>query len=280
MRKRGNQIAQHIEREIFFHVGIAKTGTTFLQDRVFPEFEGIWYIGRNRYHRAIKIIRRSRAPRILVSYEFDLHFEKAMEKFGAVFPRTTPVIVLRHHASYIASQYRRFIKNGFRGSFRDFFDMENDKGLFKKKDLEFMRFIRILEETFRPDPVVLFYDDLSRDPERFIIDLAKRIGATVDIQRINLKKKHTSFTEKQLRAVRWVGRFINLKVVESCPTRLIRFFCRLPKNMVRYPVLWLSKYLPDSLFSSEPLIPPEELEKIREYYKEDWQACRRYAEGR
>jgi len=265
------------EKEIFFHTGMAKTGTTFLQYRVFPKFEGVYYIQRTRYQRAIRIIRKSSHPRIFLSNEFDIQFEREMKKFSAVFPQTRTLVVFRRQDGYIASQFRRFVKNGFRGSFRDFFDLEEDRGFFKKKDLEFMRYIRILEESYRLKPFVFFYEDMRDDPERFILDMASLMRVRIDMRRVNLKRKHSSYNEKQLRAVQYVGRFVDLKEKTSCRNRVARFFCRLPQNLVRYPTLWIGGLLPARLYSQEPLIPPGELEKIREYYKDDWQACHEYA---
>ena len=265
------------EKEIFFHTGLAKTGTTFLQYRVFPKFEGVYYIQRTRYPRAIRIIRKSSHPRIFLSNEFDLQFEQEMKKFSAVFPQTRTLVVFRRQDGYIASQYRRYVKNGFRGSFRDFFDLEEDRGFFKKKDLEFIRYIRILEESYRLKPFVFFYEDMRDDPERFILEMASLMKVRIDMRRVNLKRKHSSYNEKQLRAVQYVGRFVNLKKKTSCRNLVARFFCRLPQNLVRYPTLWIGGLLPARLYSQEPLIPPGELEKIREYYKDDWEACHEYA---
>ena len=263
-------------KEIFFHVGLAKTGTTFLQYRVFPKFEGVYYIQRTKYQRAIRLIRKSRHPRIFLSNEFDLQFEREMKKMGAAFPQIRPIVVFRRQDGYIASQYRRFLKNGYRGSFRTFFDLEEDKGFFRKKDLEFMRYIRILEEIFEPRPIVLFYEDMRDNPEQFILRLAQLMDVRIDMSRVNLQRKHSSYSEKQLRAVIAVGKYINLKKKTSCRNTVIRFFCRLPQNVVRYPTLWIGGLLPEKWYSHEPLIPPGELEKIREYYREDWEACKSY----
>ncbi len=265
------------EKEICFHVGLAKTGTTFLQYRVFPKMKGIRYIQRTKYNHAIRLIRKSRSPRILISNEFDQQFETEMKKFSTAFPRTQTIIVFRRQDSYIASQYRRFLKNGYRGTFRDFFDLEQDTGFFKKRDLTFMRYIGILEEDYQTAPIVLFYEDLRNDPERFIQNLANLMGADLDMRKINLKRKHTSHSEKQLRAVMRVGKYINLEKQSSCTRLILRFFCRLPRNLVRYPTLWIGGLIPDKYYNHEPLIPPGELEKIKEYYAEDWEACHAYA---
>ena len=98
------------EKQIFFHVGTGKTGTTFLQYRVFPKLRNIYYIQRTRYKNVKNIIAESDAQKILISREFDQQLEKEIRWFTHTYPDTTPIIVFRRHDSYIASQYRRFVK--------------------------------------------------------------------------------------------------------------------------------------------------------------------------
>jgi len=45
------------EKIIYFHVGISKTGSTFLQNRVFPKLSKITYIPTNKYHRVFDEIK-------------------------------------------------------------------------------------------------------------------------------------------------------------------------------------------------------------------------------
>ena len=107
--------------EIYFHVGTGKTGSTFLQARIFPLLNGIYYIPTNRYHKIFQEIEKSSSTKILVSREFDQQLEREVKCFSKKYPNTTPIIVFRRHDSYIASQYRRFVKNGFTGNFQAFF---------------------------------------------------------------------------------------------------------------------------------------------------------------
>ena len=43
-------------KNIYFHVGISKTGSTFLQKRVFPRLSKITYIPTNKYYRVFEEI--------------------------------------------------------------------------------------------------------------------------------------------------------------------------------------------------------------------------------
>ena len=122
---------------IYFHVGTGKTGSTFLQTRIFPLLKEIYYIPTNRYHKIFQEIEKSSSTKILISREFDQQLEREVKRFSKKYPNTTPIIVFRRHDSYIASQYRRFVKNGFTGNFQTFFDLQNNEGYFKKCDLNY-----------------------------------------------------------------------------------------------------------------------------------------------
>ena len=267
------------QKKIFFHVGTGKTGTTFLQYRIFPKFKGIYYIQRTRFRRAKNIINSTHYNNYLLSREFDQQLEKRVKSFAEDFPETTAIIVFRRHDSYIASQYRRFVKNGFTGSFTEFFDVENDKGYFRKKDLDYYWQIGILEKNFKPKPIVLFYEDFSKDPRAFIDKLVKLLDVSVNHNKLNLKRKHSSYSEKQLKAILVAGKYINLRKRRIFKSGFLHFIWRLYLGSMRYPILFFSKCIPEKFFTKEPLIPEAELEKVRAYYQADWEKCHDYTEN-
>ncbi len=267
------------QKKIFTHVGLGKTGTTFLQYRVFPKFEGLYYIQRTRYRKVAQIINNTNYSKYLVSNEFDQQLEHEVKKFSASFPDATPIIVFRRHDSYIASQYRRFVKNGFRGTFTDFFDLENDNGYFKKHDLNYFRQIKILEEHYKNPPIVLFYDDFRNDAQKFVQDLAKRMDVTIDLEKVNFNRKHTSYREKQLKAMMRAGKHINLLKRRISNNFIVHLFWRLYLNGLRYSILYGAKLFSEKHFGSEPLISPDELEKVKNYYLPDWEKCKEYAQS-
>ena len=264
---------------VHFHVGTGKTGTTFLQYRVFPYLKGLHYIQRTKYKKAIEIIRSGKAPKYLVSREFDQQLEEETRKFAEALPSAHPIIVFRRHESYIASQYRRFVKNGFRGGLDQFLDLQEDKGYFKKEDLNYMRQIKILENFFDHKPLVLIYEDMRKDSHAFINLLADKMEASIDVDRLNLNKKHSSYSEKQLKAIQFMGRFVDMTKKRRFKNGLLHFLSRLYMSILRYGTLYISKILPDSMFRPEALIDEDELRKIRDHYASDWQECLDYAKA-
>jgi hypothetical protein len=261
------------KKNIFFHVGTGKTGSTFLQHQVFPKLKGIYYIKNTRYKRINEIIEATNFTKYLVSSEFDQQLEIEVKSFSSKFPQTKPIIVFRRHDSYIASQYKRFVKNGFTGGFLDFFDLENDQGYFKKHDLDYCSQIQILEKYFDHKPFVLFHQDLKIDTPGFIKKLTKLLDVSINYQQLNTKKRHVSYSEKQLKAMLFLGKYINMRKRRIFKNGLLHFFWKLYLGSIRYSTLYIAKCIPEAFFGSQTLIPKNELEKVRKYYRNDWEQC-------
>lgn len=265
------------EPEIYFHVGTGKTGTTFLQYRVFPYLRGIKYIQRTKYKNSKKILAKAHHSRYLISREFDQQLEREVKWFSESYRDTKPIIVFRKHDSYIASQYRRFVKNGFTDGFKKFFDLKNDTGHFKKQDLNYMHQIEILEKYFTQKPLVLIYEDMRNSPEDFVQYLTKKIDATIDLSKVNFNRKHTSYSQKQLKAMLVMGKRINLRKRRVFKNSILHFLWQKYIGAIRYSTLYISKLIPESKFSDQALIDKKELDDIKEYYKQDWEKCLDYA---
>jgi len=266
------------EKQIFFHVGLAKTATTWLQHRVFPKFRGIYYVKNTRYHRYASIINQSQQLKYLVSREFDRQLEREVSRFAALYPQAHPIIVLRRHDSWIASQYRRRVKNGFGLPFESFFDLEQDQGYWKQSDLYFLPKLRVLEKYFSQKPLVLFYEDLKAEPIAFVHRIARYCGVEFDKNQISLNPFHTSYADKQLKVLRSVSRHLFSPVQEFSGPRVWRRLQKLSRSLVVYSILYPSLLLPEAWLPKGDLIPKDRLEKIRNQYAEDWQQCRDYAE--
>lgn len=270
-------MSESTDKVVFFHVGTGKTGTTFLQYRVFPKLKNVRYIQRTRYNKAAQIITRSSDTRFLVSREFDQQLKVEVEKFAARFPNATPIIVFRRHDSYIASQCRRFVKNGFNGSFKAFFDLDGDSGYFKKEDLDYRRMLNILEQNFTKRPLVFIYENMKDDPRAFISSMAKSIGAEVDLNDIDLSFKHASYSEQQLKAMQRLSRVVDMRKRRVFRNPILHLLWRLGLGSLRYSTLFIAKWLPSSWFGREPLISKQELESVRAEYEQDWNYVNSYS---
>ncbi len=267
-----------MRKEIFLHTGLAKTGTKFLQHKFFPKLEGVNYIPKNKYHKAFALIEKSKARKILVSQEFDQQFDDELKKWAEIYPQTKIIIVFRRQDSWFASEYRRFVKNGFQGSFTDFIDLRSDKGYFKIKDGLYMPKIRLAEKLFKNPPLVLIYEEFKNEPMKFLKKISLFLGAEFNAGKLDFSPKHKSYEEKQLKLMQKLAPRFGVGLIKyDDNNRLKRFFQRLGQMIPRYAILYGAFLVPDKFLPAEPLIPKNELDEIRNFYGDDWQKTLQYA---
>lgn len=263
---------------IFFHVGLGKVASTYLQYRFFPKLQGIRYIQRTSYRTAPQIIEQEQAFPYLISREFDRQLPQEIAWFSRYFRDVKPILLLRRHDEWIASQYRRYLKNGGRASLRNFLDLNSDQGRWKQEEVRFMRYIRTLEAHFDHSPLVYFHADFKADPIAFFRQLAADTGTTFDPEAINLSPFHASYSDKQLRFMRKYGsRLFNpARMLPRHP--ILRWCKRRSELLTSYSLLYASSLLPESYVQDIELYPDDYLKAIRSFYQEDWEACLQYAQ--
>lgn len=266
-----------MKREIYFHVGLGKTASTYLQQKFFPKLKEIEYIQRNKYKNFRKHIENSNCDKIFISNEFDRQLEREAGKFAKYYPQAKTIIVLRRHSSWIASQYRRFVKNGKADSFEEFVDLKNDQGDWKQKDLYFYPKIKFLEDKFQQKPYVLFFKDFKNDNFSFFDKFAKYLGSIYEKKDIDTKPKHKSYNEKQLKIIRIFRKKIFRKETNFSKVYFIRKIQRWLRMIPRYMILYSAKLLPDSLVEKGHLINSQSLKKVDKFYAADWEKCVEYA---
>ncbi|MEQ8703408.1 MAG: hypothetical protein RIC19_05795 [Phaeodactylibacter sp.] len=265
--------------EIVFHVGLGKVASTYLQHRFFPKLQKIHYIPTNRYRQVPDIIKKGKYGRYFVSREFDQQLEREVSWFASYYPEVKPIIIFRRHDGWAASQYRRYVKNGGHLPFTGFLDVEGDTGLWKVNDFIFYNHIEQLEKHFTHKPLVLFYEELRSDPWAFFDKIAGYADAAYEPKEVSLAKVHTSYKEKELKVMRKMGKYIFGEERSTTKGRtLVGWLRRRGQMLASYAVLYPSKLLPERFVDPAPLIPPEELEKVRDFFAEDWAKVKAYAE--
>lgn len=270
---------QSSSKPVFFHAGMGRTGTTFLQARFFPKLTSIHYIRDPRYRRGTyaQIIEGGEADRYLVSHEFDRDLEPELHNIAARLPHARIILVLRRPDQWIASQYRRKVKNGYRGGFRDFFDIYHNQGDWKQRVLCFYQHIRLIEQLFTHQPLVLLYDELKQDPFAFLDKIALYTRTSYRREAIDTTSKHASYEEQQLNFLYWLNsrlpgksqrQLSQRKWLRQCQQQLIK--------VPRFTLMKLAALAPEQWLPEKPLIEAAELETIRAAYQEDWEQCLAY----
>ncbi len=273
--KETNENMYDSTKSLFFHVGLSKTGSTYLQNKFFHHLKGIKYIHTSKYKRYNKIIRESQEDKLLFSREFDRQFETEMLKIAQHYPSAKIIIVLRSTEHWIASQYRRYVKNGGYASFENFIDINTDTGIWKIKDANFYPHLLFIEEHFIHKPLLLFYDELKQNPYNFFNKIADYTGTSFEDKSISLTSKHKSYSDKQLLFVRNITEKLKISDHYKFNDHKLSWFKYRKRWLVLHLALYLAKILPLN-YKSE-LISVNSLNRYKEFFKEDWNKCLEYS---
>lgn len=266
---------------IFFHVGLHKTGTTFLQKAVFPKWQGITYLP---WPHLELFLRLESGKTYLVSREglsgknWAHHAERdaSLMKLAGMFPDAGILMSFRKHSGYITSSYRQYIQRGASVTFEEYFDPENDGGIMKRDDFFFRWKLDSVERHFRHRPFVFLHEELSNDLRELLHDLQGHIGGKapaaeeIGHERYNesvgyypamLLKRLNTITRSELNPE---GRY-NL----NHPT--LRRLRLTPATICQR---WFS-FLPN-----RPFLTSAQVAQIDELYKDDWDYVRSYRGSR
>ena len=261
------------QQEVFFHVGLGKVASTFLQQELFPKLSGIHYISPQQYKKSTAIIRRSRESKILVSREFDRQLEEELRWFCRDVPNPGVIICLRRQDDWIASQYRRRVKNGWLMPFNEFIDIEKDAGYWKKDELYYQPRIDLIKEITGREPLVMIYDQLKEKPAEFAKLICDFMQLPVP-NGVNFQPVHRSFSDKQLIVLQWFCRTFVRSVPRGRSNKVLHWLLYRPVWAFYHLVLYGAALLPWRWIGKKELIDSKELEEVCQYYEEDWERVR------
>lgn len=267
------------DKEIFFHCGLGKTGTKYVQYKFFPKLKGLDYIQRTSYKKYAKIVPTLKSDKVLISNEMDRQLEPHMQKMAEHYPNVKVIVVLRRNDSWLASQYRRQVKNGKCPTFTEFIDIDNNTGYYNVEDAYMMNYLKIIEKYTTEKPLILFHSDLVSNPEFFFDQIAAYTGSSYNMNVIDLAPKHTSYEEKQLKVMMKWGKNIfnqNRPHIENYYLRKLRLYRLM---IARYSILYSAGLVPNSWLGEQPLINRHELDRVRDFYAEDWKEAVAYAKA-
>ena len=177
-----------MNKEIYFHVGLAKTGSTFLQKNFFPYLKNIKYISTHDYINCIDIINKTNYKSYLISREFDKQFEREIKKFISYFPDTKIIVVFRRQDKWIASQYKRSVKNGWHWDFKNYYNINNN-GIWKNSDLTYMNKLKIIKKYSKSKPLVLKFEELKKNPFNYLDKISNYTNSKYLKTKISLKTR-------------------------------------------------------------------------------------------
>lgn len=274
-----------------FHVGLHKTGTTFLQENVFPRLEGV----ENLVWRNLEYFLRLDHRKVyFVSCEglsgstFASTGERirAISLLGAMFPYSRVMITVRPHGEYLKSLYSQYLRYGGTEPFDRFvllpFDDIGGSGsprghLIHAADLSYRAIIDAAESAFSVPPLVYTMTDMLRGPESFVEQVCAyvrcRPGRAVD----GFKQKSPSnvgIRKRQASLLRAANGFFAPPLSLDGRNRPYGRLAKIRLDPVAICFRWL-RMLP-----SPDLVPDELISRLNSYHSEDWQFVESYVKAK
>ena len=190
--------------EIYLHIGLHKTGTSFLQKVIFPKINGIdFYNPKLNDLKNIKpkiktlISNESLAGQPYSFNQTDRY--KTLNFIKKLYPNANIIFVKRNPKNWINSLYKQYIRGGgvysFQKWFNDIFDIDF---LYDKYENE-------LKKKFKKI-LILDYEELKEKPDLFIKKLCSYIG--VDVPVYENKTIYSSYTNQQMIICRFFNRMV------------------------------------------------------------------------
>ncbi|MHA2039963.1 MAG: sulfotransferase [Promethearchaeota archaeon] len=165
------------ERQIFLHVGLPKTGTSWLQQILFPKLN-VHLIRRRKDFITIpingKIIISLEA--LSGSYKYSVDYRNYLANgMKAVYPDAKIIVGLREKNSWLKSMYNQGVK---RGVFKETFDEWNNS--IDPRILDFDNYVNKLNELF-DDVFVYWFEDFKKDKKKVIVDMCNFLDVDVPV---------------------------------------------------------------------------------------------------
>jgi hypothetical protein len=270
-----------MNNNIYFHVGLHKTASTYLQNVVFPKWPGVNYL---RYRNIEYFLRLSEGEKYLISCEglsgatFAALEERrrGLARLAEMFPGANAIIGLRPHGGFVASLYSQYLRYGGDAPFEDFFSLKGpqDRVVWRREDLNFRALIECLEASFGKPPFVFLMSELRSNRDGLFSDLAGFFGVS-DTPRLAGEEEalNVSLGAWQGRLLRSINRRAG---VLYSPDGRNRPFPRLARWQLD-PTTICRRVL--GRLPGGPLVSAEARARIDEAYREDWDFVIDYIKG-
>jgi hypothetical protein len=197
---------------IVLHLGLHKTGTSFLQAEIFPKIKNV-NIPRNGAFRYGTKIDENKLN-IISDEELSVnphlppyHFQYLgpnqrfviAERLNLLFPKAKIILGIREKNSWLRSVYSQYVKGGGIHNYDNFI-----KNVFDKDFLNFEKYIQHLKTLFK-DVLIYHFEDLKKDPNNFVKNICDFIG--VDVPSFENKIYEKGWSNRQLNLGLFLNRF-------------------------------------------------------------------------
>lgn len=258
-----------MSKQLVFHIGLHKTGTSFLQNNIFAYFENITLIrGFDSWRKIFNIENENEIFLLSDEYisgklwggnyveDYFANLKMIQDLFGS---ETKIIVGFREPISFLKSIYKQYLHEGGTEGFETVYNPKQT-GLIKDKDLRNKERIDMTLDLFEN---VLFYSQNElRNDEQIIEEICDFIGGTL--------KKERPIKENNNQGIRTNFQFKSLKTLNR-----FRFFKNtfIEKMLKRYKITFrqICQQLLRIVPSKEYEYPSEILKNLKSTLNDDWE---------
>lgn len=269
-------------KQVYIHVGLQKTGSSFLQQSVFPCLGGCDYFrGTDTFK---KYVWNATAGKLLLSHEA---FQGAPVKIVSqgpkgwlnsrhhrlhilsnLWPEANIIVVVRQHGEWLSSMYRQYLHLGGTADFDNFFNTESDC-LVERAGLIYKDLVATIKYHFRSKILIINYNGLRKEPDATLHLLSDFIGCEF-IKPVHQREINPSVKNLQARILRFFNSFQepaydeHRRKIFFQRSRGLLYMLRLtPAQLIRNHFGFLS------LFGGD-VVTELQIENANHYFKQDW----------
>lgn len=277
--------------EVYLHIGMPKTGTTFLQERVFPYFDELQLV---RGYRPVRSLFEGEPRQSILLSDESLSgnpfagdwaeaFESRMEVLASLFPQAHVVVGFRRHADLIVSLYKQHLHQGGTLTLDDFWPRPSPDERapipprLDPDDLMFSPRVNVLKRAFSGRLMIYTQEELEQDPLYLIREFARFFHADFESARQSAQVAGVSWTgssaQRNLGVRGWASELLRqlnrvdrlIKRLPGQPSWHHRIFRKLNIDPRSICQSWLRPFSRGSLH-----LDPNRLEWTQELFANDW----------
>jgi hypothetical protein len=254
--------------KIFFHLGLPKTASTYLQLEIFPQIHELNYYKKHDFKK-YKSLSPEKGKSYLFTSEKDNGLIEEFDNIKKRFPDNSYIIlVFRPHYKWLVSKYKNHIRKFGHVSFDEFFSV-NKPSHFEMPADYYSRIADTCIQKFGDRVLLLNFKELKNSPDIFLRKIYRFVGLGNEEIRYSNRIVKKAFSNRQVKILRSFNKVHPYKKIHT-KFRPVNFVHYKYFHFMLHIVAFFARFIPVNTNDFE-----EELKKnkkeIENYFKEDWE---------